>query len=191
MIGRRIVLCAVAGALMAFGACSSDPPPPPPPEPAPAEDNSDAEEEARRRAAAQARADSIAEARRIEEARRAAVANLTAMVFFDYDESTITAEGESILRDKVEVLRSNPGVRIRIEGHADERGSTEYNVALGNRRAEAVVRFLTSFGIDASRFTTTSFGEERPLQRGESESAFARNRRAEFVITAGESSITS
>jgi len=121
----------------------------------------------------------------IERARTA----LTAMVFFEYDESTITAEGESILRDKVDVLRANPEVRMRVEGHADERGSTEYNIALGQRRADAVVRFLSGFGVDGSRFTTTSYGEERPLERGETEFSWSRNRRAEFAITAGESTI--
>ena len=86
-------------------------------------------------------------------------------------------------------LVGEPAVQIRIEGHADERGSTEYNIALGNARAEAVRQFFASFGLDASRFAITSYGEERPLAQGSTESAWARNRRAEFVITAGADQI--
>lgn len=124
-----------------------------------------------------------------QEGIRTAVSALTAMVFFEYDESTITSEAERILRDKVTVMRANPQVRLRVEGHADERGSTEYNIALGQRRADAIVQFMTGFGIDASRLSTTSYGEERPMERGETESAWSRNRRGEFAITAGEASI--
>ncbi len=188
MIGRRVVFFAVMGAFVTLGACKKDPPLPIAPEPA-VSNAPDTVGDGQRALDAEARADSIRDARVAEEARARSLSTLTAMVFFDYDQSTITPEGERLLRDKVEILRSNPDVRVRIEGHADERGSTEYNVALGNRRAESVVRFLSSFGIDGSRFTTTSYGEERPMERSETESAFARNRRAEFVITAGESGI--
>ena len=79
-----------------------------------------------------------------------------------------------------------PTVRLRFEGHADERGSTEYNLALGSRRAESVRDFLSGFGIMANRFTTTSFGEERPAVNRMDESAWAQNRRVEFVITGGQ-----
>ncbi|HET7230660.1 MAG TPA: OmpA family protein, partial [Longimicrobium sp.] len=87
---------------------------------------------------------------------------------------------------KAIVLRSNPGVRIRIEGHADQRGSTEYNLALGQRRAEAVRAYLVNLGIDGSRLATTSYGKERPLVEGDDEDAWARNRRAEFSVTGGQ-----
>jgi peptidoglycan-associated lipoprotein len=190
MTGRRFVLFAVALSFATLGACKKDVPPPPPPPPAELPDTVGDGQQA---LDAQNRADSIRAAREAEEARQREVQRvmsvLTAMVFFEYDQSSLTPEGERLLRDKSTILRDNPEVRIRVEGHADERGSTEYNVALGNRRAESVVRFLTSFGLDASRFTTTSFGEERPMDRGESESSFARNRRGEFVVTAGEGSI--
>jgi peptidoglycan-associated lipoprotein len=107
------------------------------------------------------------------------------MVNFDYDESVITNEAEQILRRKIPILRNSPTVRIRMEGHADERGSTEYNLALGSRRAESVSEFLAGFGISGDRFTTTSFGEDRPLVNRSDEAAWARNRRVEFVITGG------
>ena len=115
----------------------------------------------------------------------AARANLQALVHFDYDVSDIRVDAQNILRGKVPILQANPNVRIRIEGHADERGSTEYNLALGNRRAEAVRQFLVGFGISADRFTILSYGEERPMAMGSDETAWSQNRRAEFVITAG------
>lgn len=149
-----------------------------------------------------ARADSI---RRAEEARRAQQAEqelieqrgrdaalapvreaLTEIIYFEYDSDEIRGEAEERLRAKAEILRANPTVRLRIEGHADQRGSTEYNLALGQRRAEAVRTFLEGYGLDAGRFSTLSYGKERPLSEGEGEDTFARNRRAEFVVTGGD-----
>jgi peptidoglycan-associated lipoprotein len=101
----------------------------------------------------------------------------------------ISPQAERILRSKLNILRDSPSVMIRVEGHCDNRGSNEYNDALGNRRAQAVVDFFTNFGLDASRFSIVSVGEDRPLGRGESESAWAENRRAQFVITAGQNDI--
>ncbi len=111
---------------------------------------------------------------------------LQAVVQFDYDEATITAASERLLRAKLPILRASPTIRLRLEGHADERGSTEYNLALGSRRAESVQEFLSGFGISASVFTTTSFGEERPAVNRSDEAAWAQNRRVEFVITGGQ-----
>jgi peptidoglycan-associated lipoprotein len=83
------------------------------------------------------------------------------------------------------VLAANSAVRLRISGHADDRGSDEYNLALGNRRAAAAKRYLENKGIDGSRIEVVSYGEERPLNPGTDESAYAQNRRDEFEITAG------
>jgi peptidoglycan-associated lipoprotein len=110
---------------------------------------------------------------------------LTEIVFFEYDSYEITPDAAELLRLKAAVLNANPNVRIRIEGHADQRGSTEYNLALGQRRAEAVRVFLADYGVDVSRFATTSYGKERPLMEGDDEYAFSRNRRAEFAVTGG------
>ena len=110
-------------------------------------------------------------------------------VFFEYDQSRLTGAAESALRQKLDILRDYPGVQLRMEGHADERGSTEYNLALGSRRAGGVVEFFAGFGLDDSRFGTVSFGEERPLVPESTESAWSQNRRVEFVITAGRDSI--
>jgi peptidoglycan-associated lipoprotein len=111
---------------------------------------------------------------------------LTDIVFFQYDSDEISGEAEQKLRLKAAVLAANPNVRLRIEGHADQRGSTEYNLALGQRRAEAVRTFLANYGIDPERFTTVSFGKERPLVEGDDEDTFSRNRRAEFGIAGGQ-----
>lgn len=107
-------------------------------------------------------------------------------IHFGYDRSDLTQESQTVLRTKLEALRSEPSVRLRIEGHADERGSVEYNLALGLRRAHAARDFLTGFGITASRLEVASFGEDRPLDRGTTEAAYARNRRDEFVIIGGD-----
>ncbi len=144
-------------------------------------------------AAARARADSIAraqaEAERLAAEQRAQLARaqevLTAVVFFGYDSDQLDAETEERLRMKAAILRANPALELRIEGHADERGSTEYNLALGQRRAEAVRTFLAGYGIPSARLGTISYGKERPAVSGSNESAWARNRRGEFAVTAG------
>lgn len=103
-------------------------------------------------------------------------------IHFEFDRSAITDEAAEKLQRKAEVLRQNPQWQITIEGHCDERGSLEYNQALGMRRAEATKRYLVSLGLDAERFRTVSFGEERPAMTGSNETAWAMNRRSEFVI---------
>jgi peptidoglycan-associated lipoprotein len=120
---------------------------------------------------------------REENARMRAI--LEQMVFFDYDRSEIRDDAKQALDAKVVVLRNHPDVRIRIDGHADERGSVEYNLALSLRRANSVKSYLESFGISPSNMEVLAFGEERPLEDGQSEAAYARNRRAEFAILAG------
>lgn len=193
MIVRRFFVTVFAATLL-VGACGGDPPPPPPP-PQPDQDSlrayndSVAAAEAARRAEAERlAAERAAEAER-QRQRRAARATLEEMVFFDYDMSEIRDDAEATLRAKVDILRASPQVQIRIEGHADDRGSTEYNMALGNRRAEAVRQFLVGFGLAENRFEIVSFGEGRPLEQGATESAWARNRRGQFVITAGANAI--
>jgi len=110
---------------------------------------------------------------------------LTEMVFFDYDAASIRDDAKGVLDRKVAILRNNPQVTLRIEGHADERGSVEYNLALSLRRANAIRDYLSNFQLDANRFEVVPLGEERPLSNGTSESDYARNRRGEFVIVAG------
>lgn len=111
---------------------------------------------------------------------------LEATVFFEYDSDEIRGEAADILQQKAAVLRANPDVRLRIEGHADQRGSTEYNLALGQRRAEAVRAWFGAYGLDTERFTTVSYGKERLLEEGDGEYAWSRNRRAEFGVAGGQ-----
>jgi peptidoglycan-associated lipoprotein len=189
---KRIILPVLMGALL-LGACGGKEAPQVDPA-IEAEQARLAEEEARRRAEEEARRRAEEERRRKEEARRRAEAAeaaqaleiMQALVHFDYDRYNIRPDAEQRLMEKVAVLRANPNVRVRIEGHADERGSDEYNLALGLRRANAVRDFLVNYGIDASRFETVSFGEERPLVRASNEDAWAMNRRAEFQVVSGD-----
>ena len=189
---KHRVMPALATALI-LGACGGSEPPPPPAPTGPTQAEIDraradslAAERGRRDAEAAAERDRARrEQQRLETARSNARSTLETRVHFDYDRSAITAAAEQILRRKIPILRSSPTVRIRVEGHADERGSTEYNLALGSRRAQSVQDFLAGFGISADRFTTTSFGEERPLVNRSDEAAWAQNRRAEFVIAGG------
>jgi len=194
MIVRRFLVPLVA-AILVVGACGGDPPPPPAPPPGPDMDSLRAyqdsvrqAEEAARAEAARLAAERAAEAER-QRAAAAARATLEEMVFFDYDISEVRDDAATVLRAKVDILRASPQVRIRIEGHADERGSTEYNLALGNRRAESIRQFLTGFGLSENRFEIVSFGEGRPLAQGSNEGSWARNRRGQFVITAGANAI--
>ena len=89
---------------------------------------------------------------------------------------------QDVLKNKGMWLRDNPDVNVTIEGHCDERGTVEYNLALGDRRAESAKAYLVNLGIPASRIETVSYGEERPVDPGHNEAAWARNRRAAFVI---------
>ncbi|HEY5218660.1 MAG TPA: peptidoglycan-associated lipoprotein Pal, partial [Gemmatimonadaceae bacterium] len=153
--------------------------------------------EAAAAARAQARQDSINAAMRarqdsIDAANRAqadAVARLAATlqtkVYFDYNKADLRDDAKSVLDAKVPIMQANPNVRIRIEGNADERGSDEYNQALGMRRAEQARRYLTDKGIDAGRIDIVSYGEERPVCTDHNEACWSQNRRDEFVIVAG------
>jgi len=146
-----------------------------------AERDRQAREEAER-IARQREADSLAAlGRNAEEVRNM----LASMIHFDLDRSNIRSDDMGALDQKVAILQANPDLRIRVGGHCDERGSDEYNLALGNRRAQSTKQYLVSHGIDASRIETQSWGEERPLVDGHDESAWSQNRRAEFEVTGG------
>ncbi len=189
---KDLLVPGLAAALV-VGACSRDPVPPPAPTGPTAEElaqrradsiaAAEAAEEERRRAEEEAAA---RERARLERERQQAQSTLEEMVNFDYDMSNIRPDAEQILRRKIPILQNSPTVQIRMEGHADERGSTEYNLALGSRRAESVRQFLVGFGLSEDRFMVTSFGEDRPLVNRSDEDAWAQNRRVEFVITGGE-----
>jgi peptidoglycan-associated lipoprotein len=116
----------------------------------------------------------------------AALATLTGAVYFEYDQDALSSEAQAQLDRKLAVLVANPGVGIRLTGHADERGSDEYNLALGQRRAATVKRYLTDRGLSESRVGVVSMGEERPAcSDAAEESCWRRNRRAEVEISSG------
>jgi peptidoglycan-associated lipoprotein len=104
-------------------------------------------------------------------------------IHFEFDRSRITDEAAAVLQRKAEVFRAKPDLKVTIAGHCDERGSLEYNQALGQRRAESARRYLVNLGLPASMFSVVSYGEERPIAQGENESAWAQNRRDEFSVT--------
>ena len=104
-------------------------------------------------------------------------------VFFGYDLSEISSEGQQVLNANAEIMKKYPTWVITIEGHADERGTAEYNLALGERRALAARNYLVSLGIPADRLRTVSYGKEFPFDPGKTEEAYEKNRRAHFVVT--------
>lgn len=107
-------------------------------------------------------------------------------VFFDLDSAELSAEAKSALDENVRIMQARPDIRLEIQGHADERGTTDYNLSLGNNRAQSVLRYMQATGISSTRIKVISYGEERPLASGSTEAAWSRNRRCEFVITWSE-----
>ena len=199
----RLPLVLLSGlAVAAVAACGGKKQPETTPPPvANADSAAQAAERARAEAAERARADSEArakeEADRIARQRAAdslaglgkttdAVKTLLAtMIHFDFDKANLRAGDIAVLDQKVAILQANAALRIRVAGHCDERGSDEYNLALGNRRAIAAKQYVVSHGIDAGRVETVSYGKERPVAPGHNEEAWAQNRRDEFEIVAG------
>lgn len=107
-------------------------------------------------------------------------ANTSKVVYFDYDSFSVKPEFQSVIASHAQFLKANPRARLSLEGHTDERGGREYNLALGQKRADAVRQSLTLLGVDSAQIETVSFGEEKPAIQGSNEAAFSKNRRAEF-----------
>ena len=142
--------------------------------------------EEQERLARQREADSLAAlSRGAEEVRNM----LATMIHFDLDKSNIRSDDMGALDQKVAILQANPDLRIRVGGHCDERGSDEYNINLGQRRAQEARKYLVDHGIDAGRIDMTSNGEQRPVCQEHDESCWSQNRRDEFVIVAGGDNI--
>jgi peptidoglycan-associated lipoprotein len=196
---RRIAVMTVAMLSGTTLACHKAPAPQPTPTVTPAASgpNADSLRRAQADEAARRAADEAARRKAADDAAAAAAARdaassaamlrttLVAMVHFEFDQSELRADDRAILDAKVPILQANGAVTLRISGHTDERGSDEYNLALGQRRAAAVKAYLSQHGIAQSRMETISYGEERPIAQGSDENAFSQNRRAEFEITAG------
>ncbi len=104
-------------------------------------------------------------------------------IYFDFDRSELKPEARAILEKKAAWLKAHPDYSVRIEGHCDERGNSEYNLALGERRANAATKYLNALGIPSGKISAVSYGEERPADPGHNEGAWAKNRRDEFKVT--------
>ena len=168
-----------AGLSFLLGNHKAAPPPPPQPRPTPPPPRVEpTPPPARIDTTPKVNTDSIEAVNRAREA-------LLAKLYFDFDRSDLRDDQRGILDSKLPVLQANPDVRIRIEGNADERGSDEYNMALGMRRAQTARQYLVDHGIDAGRIDIVSYGEERPVCQEHEESCWSQNRRDEFVIVAG------
>jgi peptidoglycan-associated lipoprotein len=125
-------------------------------------------------------ADAAAEAARLEAAAKAAMES--DKIYFDYDKADLSSDAQATLAKKADWLKAKGEYKLKIEGHCDERGSTEYNMALGARRAEAAAKFISAAGVTSDRLTTVSYGEEKPVATGSDEAAWSQNRRDEFVL---------
>lgn len=126
--------------------------------------------------------------RQVPEAVQQLVGNFS-KVFFEFDSAAITEEGQAALRENAEIMSGATDVKVEIQGHADERGTTDYNLTLGQQRADAVMKYLVAHGVAPSRLSTISYGEERPVDPSQTEVAWSRNRRAEFRITWGQGEV--
>ena len=111
------------------------------------------------------------------------VANVSAdRIFFDFDQYNVDAEDMAVLQSQAAWLARNPGVRVTLEGHADERGTRDYNIGLGERRANSAKNYLATLGVDPGRISVISYGKERPAAVGSDDAAYAKNRRAVTVV---------
>jgi len=199
--GRSLSVALLTSA-MVLGACHKKPEVAPAPEPmpqaAPTVDSAAIRDSIARAQAARDAA--LARQRAYDDSVRAANAaaaaageqtglrnTVTAVIHFDFDKSDLRDDARATLDAKIPVLMANPDLTIRVAGNTDERGSVEYNIALGQRRAASAKRYLTERGVAATRVETVSFGEGRPVSDGHDENAWAQNRRDEFEITAGGS----
>lgn len=195
MTGKTRLLPFLLLAVSAAVACSHKPPATTPTPAGPNQDSINAEN-ARRDSIARAEAarrDSIARAQadadKLRNARDAATKALTQVIYFDFDSDALKDDARSSLDAKITILNASPDVKLKVAGNTDERGSDEYNLALGQRRAAAAKRYLTDHGIAADRIDIISYGEERPVATGHDESSWSQNRRDEFEITAGADQI--
>ncbi|HEU5358417.1 MAG TPA: OmpA family protein [Gemmatimonadales bacterium] len=195
-------LAAVLAAAALVAACGSSPKPEQPaPQPTQPAINADsaraaqdaaarqAQQEAAQRAREQAQADSAAAASRAAAASAEVASALATMIHFDFNKSDIKSDDQATLDYKAKILQANSALTIRVNGYADERGSDEYNLALGMRRATAAKRYLVNKGVADARVTTFSYGEDHPIDPGHNEDAWAKNRRDEFQIMAGGTSL--
>lgn len=176
---RIVKSLAIAVPLTILSACSSN---------SDTDENSQVDTNAEVTQNAQAEQDSVQvtaakRAAEIEEQKRQELEALRSehVIYFDFDVSTVNEQFATILDAHAKFLNENADVKVLVEGHADERGTPEYNIALGERRAKSVVTYLEGMGVQASQISVVSYGEEKPMVKDRSEDAFAKNRRAVIV----------
>ena len=191
MTRRTVVISLIVGTV-ALGACRGKPEPAPAPAVVVAQPSGPTQAEIMAAEAAKRRADSVAGAARAAAAANAAAAaeaervaaalkaTLSQPVYFDFDKDQIRDDARAVLDGKAAILSANPTVTFLIVGNTDEQGTAEYNLALGQRRAAQVKRYLTSKGLDEGRFSTQSMGDAQPAVKGTDEASYQLNRRAEF-----------
>lgn len=173
---KKLTLAVLVGGALLSG-CAKKPPPPPPVEPS----------QPKVEAPAPAAPAPVVEAPKVDtvaahrERLKTRAGEVFKPIYFAFDQSTLGDEGKATAEAIARFLQEFPEVTVRVEGHADERGTNEYNLALGERRAQAVQQYLTSYGVDAGRVSVLSYGEEKPASEGKDESAWSLNRRAEFT----------
>ena len=184
--GKPYQILLVAGLLAFAVGCvkhtvETEPVPPPPPKPA-----AMPEKPAPKKEVKMERDVTEEERRRRRAAFRRSMAEFeNRVVFFDFDRSEIRPDMRGVLDAKARFLQEFPTIRVQVEGHCDERGTVEYNIALGHRRSQSSRDYLISLGVKPSRIDTVSYGEERPADARSSEAAWARNRRAKFNVIGG------
>ena len=172
-MNRKVLSLGLVAGTLFLAACAKKAPPPPPPEPTPPP----VEAPAPAPVVEEPQVDTAALRRERVQAR---IAQDFTPIYFAFDQSSLSAEGAATAEAIAQLMQEAPEITVRIEGHADERGTNEYNLALGERRAQAVQQYLVTYGVDAGRVTVLSYGEEKPASEGKDESAWAMNRRAEF-----------
>lgn len=185
---------ALAGSLLLTATGCGPKPKPEPPKPAINLDSLRAAEEAKRkadsirvadearRAAEEAKRKAEAEAARLKAEAEAKDKASVRVIYFDYDKANIRNDMVSPSQFDADLMKKYANWRVQLEGHADERGTNEYNLALGDRRAQSVKKYLSDYGIGADRISTISYGEERPAVKGDNEAAWSKNRRVEFNL---------
>ena len=183
--GRAAFALFIMPLLVFVVGCPKKPPPEIAPSPAPATDSRPAEEvpDTAGFNSAPDTSEGSLEDQMTEEIRRLNEQRPLGTVYFDYDKADLRQDALDQLKRNADWMRANAQYRVRVEGNCDERGTTEYNLALGDRRAAAVKDYLVKAGIPAARLETISYGEEHPADSGNNESSWSKNRRADFTIT--------
>ena len=202
---RRMAVISLSVAVAVAAACSKPAPPPPPAPvvtpPAPNQDSINLARQRQMTADSMQRAESMRRSRQKQIDDSIAAANMAAAtmardaesmratlaepVHYDFDKAELRDDTKALLDQKLPILTANSGVTIRIAGHTDDRGSGEYNLQLGQRRAAAARDYLTARGVNTARIELVSYGEERPICQEKNEGCWSQNRRAEFEVTAG------